>query len=182
MQDKIANVTKVVLFSIIIFLGSFIRLNFGPAVVIMQNALCVLAGVVIGAKLGTASVALWQLALFLGLPVASGGRGSIAVLLTAWGGFYPGMLLGAFVAGLIVKKSTKWRRVILATVSGMLSLYLVGVPWYAIYMAKFSPTALSEKGLLVATITAMIPCVLADAIKVIIITPISFKMRKFLIF
>lgn len=170
--------TFVALFAVFIFLGSFMRFSFGPAVIIMQNALCILVAVLLGGVRGVFPVLLWLFAGLIGLPVFSGGRGGISVILQAWGGFYPGEILGSFVAGLIAgTNKTQTLKVFLALLAGFLLLYVIGVPWYLYFTVQQGLILATKTGILNALLTAMLPCLLADAIKLVICFPLALKLK-----
>lgn len=68
------------LFAALICAGSFFSIPIGPIHIVIQNALAILAGLLLGPVQGAGAVGLFLLAGILGLPVFSGGQSGIAVL------------------------------------------------------------------------------------------------------
>jgi biotin transport system substrate-specific component len=121
------------LFAALISAGAFISipLPFSPVPIVMQNFFAVLAGLTLGPLWGAFSAALFLLAGALGAPVFAGAAGGLAVFLRPSGGFLPGYLLGAFLAGLIAGAPRAEKRprplIITAAVLGFLVVYIPGL-------------------------------------------------------
>ncbi len=145
----------------------------GPAGVplTLQTLGVLLAGALLGAKRGAAAVALYVFLGAVGLPIFSGAKGGIAVLLGPTGGFLLGFILAAFVTGLLTKPllpTYPWVRAFLATLAGATSVYLIGAPWLIVVTGAWQSAA----GLVV-----FIP---GDLIKVVIAVVIAkFVHRAF---
>ncbi|MCI1207729.1 MAG: biotin transporter BioY [Microbacteriaceae bacterium] len=106
-----------------------------PVPVTAQTLGVMLAGTVLGAKRGTASVVLFILLVLIGLPLLSGGRGGPGVLLAPTAGYLVGWIPGVVVTGLIAHAGTRlrWWRVLLgAIVGGVLVVYAFGIPGTAL--------------------------------------------------
>lgn len=112
---------------------------FGSAVPITAQTLGVmLAGAVLGARRGAAATAVVVVLVALSLPVLSGGRGGVGVILGPTGGYLLGWVPGAFVTGLLAER-VLWattrplvRTVLLiaaAVVGGIGVVYALGIPW-----------------------------------------------------
>ncbi|MCL2453819.1 MAG: biotin transporter BioY [Micrococcales bacterium] len=98
-----------------------------------------LAGAVLGARRGTAAVAVVVLLVVASLPVLSGGRGGVGVILGPTGGYLLGWLPGALVTGLLARRAlrlpTKARAFGLVgacLVGGVVVVYALGIPWTAV--------------------------------------------------
>ena len=81
--------------------GAFIAipLPFSPVPIVLQNFFILLIALVLGPRMGTASVALYLLLGALGLPVFAGGRGGFAHFYGPTGGYLAGFLLSAWITG-----------------------------------------------------------------------------------
>ena len=79
-----------------------IDLPFGVPVT-LQSLGPMLAGCLLGARLGLQSQALFLFAVALGLPLLAGGRGSLAVFMSPTSGYLIGFPLAAFTCGLIMQ-------------------------------------------------------------------------------
>ncbi|OQX29933.1 MAG: hypothetical protein B0D92_01095 [Spirochaeta sp. LUC14_002_19_P3] len=89
----------------------------------------ILAGMMLGARRGLASVGLYLLLGLVGLPVFAGGSGGVQVLAGPTGGFLIGYALAAFLSGCIVRVSRTLPFLIVAALAGTLAIYLPGLPW-----------------------------------------------------
>ena len=102
MKNKNIYLTSfIALFGAIVCVGCFIKIPIGVIPIVLQNVLCILTGAIIGGIFGGAPTALFLIAGLIGLPVYSGGTSGVAVWMGPTGGFLPGYLIGAIVAGFI---------------------------------------------------------------------------------
>lgn len=141
------NVTLIALFAALIaVLGLVPQITLLTGVPITAQSLGImLCGTVLGARKGALAVLLFLVPVFLGLPLLSGGRGGIGVLVGPTAGFIVGWPVAAFVTGLIVEK---WRSapVVLtafvgAVLGGIVVLYGFGVVGMALKLGKTLPEA-----------------------------------------
>lgn len=109
-----------------------------PVPVTLQTLGVMLAGLVLGPRLGALAVLLYVGLAVLGLPILPGGRGGLAVLVGPTGGFLVGFVVGAWMIGLLAQRvSAKTEMLILAryfmacVVGGILTVYAIGIPWLA---------------------------------------------------
>lgn len=179
----------VALFAALICAGCFIRIPLGPVPVVLQNALCILTGVLLGGALSGAPAALFLFAGFIGLPVYSGGTSGIAVWLGPTGGFLPGYLIGAVAAGLIAGKPSVAEkklnfalvfRIGCAIFAGMIVLYIPGVIRFS-YWASAAGKIPADKTAFRFTMGAcVIPYIPGDLLKTAICIPVALKLRPVL--
>ena len=190
MKNKIAlNISFIALFAAIICVGCFIRIPIGVIPIVLQNVLCVLCGVLLGGLLAGAPTALFLLAGLIGLPVYSGGSSGLAVWLGPTGGFLPGYLLGAVLAGFIAgKPSVNQKKITLVTairvsiaiIAGMVILYIPGVIRFS-YWATAAGKVPADKTVLAYTMGAcVIPYIPGDILKTVIAIPVALKLRPVL--
>lgn len=189
MNKNILKTTFIALFAAIICIGTFIKIPIGPIPIVLQNALCVLTGVILGGIWGGAPSLVWMLAGLIGLPVYAGGTSGIGVWLGPTGGFLPGYVIGALVASLIAgkpsvseKKDGKARivRVALAMVAGMAILYVPGVIHFARWAVSAGKVP-AEKSVVAYTMGAcVLPYIPGDIIKILVSVPVALKVRPIL--
>lgn len=190
MKNKtILKVSFIALFAAIVCIGCFLRIPLGPIPIVLQNALCVLTGVLLGSYLGGAPTALFLLAGLIGLPVYSGGTSGVAVWAGPTGGFLPGYLIGAIVAGFIAgrpsveekKVSVKTViRITVAMIAGMIILYVPGVIHFSRW-AEAAGRVPAEKTTLAYTMGAcVLPYIPGDIIKAVVSIIIAIKVRPIL--
>ncbi|WP_211359694.1 biotin transporter BioY [Actinocorallia herbida] len=150
----------VVFAAFIAVLGVFPGINVGGSGVpiVLQNIGPVLAACLLGARRGTAAVALFLALAALGLPLLAGGRGGVAPFVGPSGGFLFGYVLSAIVAGLIIARGRRAGLpiLLLAAAAGVASSYVIGVPWLGLYTGDMA-----------AAFTQSLVFVPGDAIKVV---------------
>ena len=142
--------------SIMVVLGLLPPITFGfiPVPITAQSLGPMLAGCIIGARRGAASMLLLVLLVAIGLPVLSGGRGGLAVFAGPTAGYLVGWFFGAYVCGLIAERFVKEDQPELtqfaaflgaSIVGGIAVVYLFGIPWLAYMSGKaFFETALAS--------------------------------------
>ncbi|GAB3277689.1 biotin transporter BioY [Kineosporia babensis] len=110
--------------------GSFSA--FGGVPITAQTLGVMLAGAVLGPRLGALAMIVLLTLVAAGLPLLAGGRGGIAVFTGPSAGYALGWIAGAFVTGLIVHGSAR-RPSVFRIAVGMLAgaivvVYAIGVP------------------------------------------------------
>lgn len=190
MKNKsVLKISFIALFAAIICVGCFIRIPLGVIPIVLQNILCILCGGLLGGLLAGAPTALFLLAGLIGLPVYSGGTSGLAVWMGPTGGFLPGYLLGAIVAGFIAgkpsveQKKITWKnalRVSLAILAGMVILYIPGVIRFS-FWATAAGKVPAEKTAFAYTMAAcVIPYIPGDLLKTVVAIPVALKLRPIL--
>jgi biotin transport system substrate-specific component len=104
---------------------------FGSAVpVTLQTLGVMLAGLVLGARLGALSVLVYLVIGAVGLPVFAGGAAGLSTFAGPSGGYLIGFPVGAFVTGLIAFRGGRFRPALAfpaAVVGGILVIYAFGL-------------------------------------------------------
>lgn len=125
----------------------------------------------LGGKRGTVTIGAYLLLGAVGLPVFSGFRGGLGMLLGATGGY----LLGFLVTGLIywvVEKISGQRGAIIGMILGLLGCYAFGSGWYLLIYA--------EKSALIAIIVKCVaPFVIPDLLKLFLAVSLGKRLRKY---
>ena len=136
------DIVLVALFAAIIVVLGFlppITIPLIAAVPITAQSMGVmLAGCIIGARRGAAAYVLVILMVAIGLPVLSGGRGGLSVLMGPTAGYIVGWVFGAFVTGLIAEQMVRDGQpemrqylgfFIASIVGGIAVVYAFGITW-----------------------------------------------------
>jgi biotin transport system substrate-specific component len=172
---KVREMTYVSLFAaIMIVLGLLppISLPFTPVPITAQTLGVMLAGVVLGARLGSMSMIVFILIIAIGVPGLSGGRGGLGVLVGSSGGFILSWPFAAFLIGYFTDKSQKplkvWKVFIYNILAGIVFVYACGIPVLAA-MTDMSFGAASASSLV------FLP---GDLIKAVIATVLGVKIRE----
>lgn len=189
MNKKVLTTVFIALFVAIICLGGIFKIPLGPVPIVLQNALCVLTGIILGGALAGLPTLVFIIAGLAGLPVYSGGASGIAVLLGPTGGFFPGYLIGAALAGIIAEKPSVAERkegaarvvkVAAAMAAGMVVLYVPGVLWFARWAVSAGKVP-AEKSVMAYTMAAcVLPYIPGDIIKIAVCVPVALAVRPVL--
>jgi biotin transport system substrate-specific component len=146
-----------------------VYLGFTPVPVTLQTMVAILAGMILGRKLGVVAMAQYLLLGLAGAPVFSAAQVGHAALRSATFGYIPGLLLAAYVSGLVWEKLGR-RGVRAAMISGILgaaAVYVIGVPWFACWQ-----TIVTGQSAVVCSTRAwllgMMPFIGADMLKAVI--------------
>jgi biotin transport system substrate-specific component len=137
---KIKEMTYVALFAAIMgVLGLIppIMLSFTPVPITLQTLGVLLAGGILGARLGAMSLTVFLLIVAAGMPLLSGGRGGIGVFVGPSAGYLFSYPIAAFVIGYLINRfqSVKLRNILLVNLTvGIFLLYIFGVPVQAFVM------------------------------------------------
>lgn len=119
------------LFAALIAVGAFVTIPLGPVPFTLQVLFVLLAGLVLGPRLGSVSVLVY-LTLGLFAPVYHGGTSGIAVLAGPTGGYLFGFVLAAMVAGQLGRRASSATLLVLASLVALIPMYAVGAAWLAV--------------------------------------------------
>lgn len=149
-----------------------IPLPFIPVPITAQTLGVMLAGCLLGARLGGLSLLIFVILIGLGAPLLSGGRGGLSILVGPTGGYILSYPLAAFVIGYLVQRVstrvTLWKLLLINVIGGILVVYAVGIPFLS--LVTDVPIAKAAWGNL-----AFIP---GDLIKAVIASLISIRIIK----
>lgn len=124
-----------IFFTCFIIMGSQISIDvpMSPVPIVLANFFTLLAGLVLGKKWGSVSVALYLLCGALGFPVFAKNTGGLQTLFGATGGYLFAYLVSTFFVGMISERGKHgWLRDFFALVVGVLILFFIGLPWLKI--------------------------------------------------
>ena len=110
--------------------GAYLHVPLGPVPIVLTNLFVLLAGLILGSRWGLTSMGVYLMVGAIGMPVFAGGKGGVAYFLGPTGGYLLGFALAAWVVGLISERchgNFAWE--VVAVLSGLISIYGVGVPW-----------------------------------------------------
>lgn len=152
-QNKIRELSLCGLFSALLVVGAFIKISIPlqpfPMHFTLQLFFALLAGFLLGPRLGLTCVCVYLLLGLLGIPVFAAG-GGLSYLLRPTFGFLIGFAFTALLAGFLIKQMAKppfWR-LLLAALGGMMAYYICGMLYfyfisnYAIHMPVTWPMVL----------------------------------------
>lgn len=143
-----------------------------PVPVTGQSMGPMLAGSILGSRLGALSLIVFDLLAAAGVPVLSGMRGGLGIVLGPTGGYILSWPVAAFVVGKLLgnpENRTLTRYIVANTVGGVAVVYLIGASWLGFMQGLDLMTALVEGALL------FLP---GDAVKVFAASLIARALNK----
>ncbi|MCL7416089.1 MAG: biotin transporter BioY [ANME-2 cluster archaeon] len=171
---KVKPLIYAALFAALTAIGAFIKipLPISPVPLTLQVFFVLLAGLVLGARLGGTSMVVYVVLGIIGLPVFSGGSSGLGVLLGPTGGYLIGFVAAAFVTGLIYNKAANSKpSAIGAMIAGLFVIYLFGV----VQLSFIANMSIQQ-----AVAVGMVPFLIGDAIKIIAVLIVADRIRPFL--
>lgn len=170
------DIAYIAMFTAVICVCGWISVPFAVPFT-LQTLGVFLSVAVLGGKRGTAAVFCYLLLGAAGLPVFSGFRGGIGVILDATGGYIAGFLFSALImwaAEVIFGKRTATLAV--SMVIGLMACYAFGTAWFmAVYAATTGPMGLGA-----ALITCVVPYIVPDALKIVIALLLGKRLAKYI--
>jgi biotin transport system substrate-specific component len=117
-------------------LGLFPQISVGPVPITAQTLGVMLAGSILGARRAGLALLAFVVLVAVGLPVLAGGRGGLGIFAGVSGGFVLSWPVAAFVVGWLTERwwhtYTVWRGVSANIVGGILVVYAIGIPHWAV--------------------------------------------------
>jgi len=154
-------------------LGAFVRISlpFTPVPITLQTFFVLLAGALLGRRLGALSQLGYVFLGSLGLPIFAGATGGLIALFGPTGGYLLGFILAAYVIGrvLSVKEKVNFGWVVLAMAIGSLIIYLLG----AIHLALFV-----HLGVRKALLLGVVPFFPGDILKLFAASALYYKLQE----
>jgi biotin transport system substrate-specific component len=146
------------LFTAILSVAAYVAIPVGSVPFTLQVYVVLLAGMVLGPRLGVFSV-LAYLVLGLFAPVYAGGTSGLGALFGPTGGYLFGFLGAALIAGLITERGEgATPKLLVAGIAGLVPIYAVGATWLALQLHLTPGTAV---------LTGVAPFVWLDVLKAV---------------
>lgn len=171
---KLRPLVFTALFAALTACGAFLRIPLAMITITLQYFFTILAGVLLGKKYGALSQAIYVLLGLIGLPVFASGGGFSYVLQPSFG-FLPGLILAAYLIGLICQSGRGFSRILLASAVGTAALYAVGLFYFAAIYAFYLHRAFTLSALFSAVI---LPCLPGDAVKILLAALLAGRIGK----
>ena len=152
-----------------------IMLSFTPVPITLQTLGVLLAGGVLGARLGALSQVVFLLLVATGIPILSGGRGGTGVFVSPSAGYLLAYPITAFCIGYLLSRfrTLRLRNVLIINLTfGILLIYSIGIPVQAFMMnIPF-----------LQTVKLSLVYIPGDILKAIIASYLVFRLRKHPVF
>lgn len=163
--SKSRDLALCALFASLTAIGAFITIPVPPVPFSLQIFFAILAGVILGPKRGSLSIAVYVLLGLCGLPIFTKGAGPAYVLQPTFG-YLAGFILGAWVAGYIMEKrgDDSFRTTLLACFAGAGVDFVIGVVYFYLIINLYMGKGMSLLSVIYSTFLIFIP---ADALLMI---------------
>lgn len=182
-MGKTKKLVLCAMFSALVAAGAFIKIPIGLVPITFQVFFSVLAGLLLGSKLGAISVLTYILIGLAGLPVFTQG-GGVGYIFQPTFGYLLGFAAGAYVTGLILEKSKKKTFItyLIASFAFVLPCYIIGLPYLYCIVNFYVGKSLTVSTVLTSYFLVFLPndilsCILAALIAKRV-KPILIKQRN----
>ena len=131
MRFATKEITLAALFVAFIAIGAYIKIPFGSYVYTLQFFFTLMAGLVLGAKLGAFAVLVYVLMGLVGIPVFTSGGGPQYVLNPTFG-YLIGFIIQAYVGGKFSRniKIPNFKKLFAVNLIGLVIVYVLGISWF----------------------------------------------------
>ena len=168
------------LFTALTAIGAFLSIPLGDVPITLQSMFTILAGLLLGPKLGALSQIVYVLLGLSGMRIFAGFSGGPQCIFKPSFGFLIGFIFAAYVVGKISHggKSIGFKRIFLATLAGTFVIYLFGLPYMYIIlnnvMGKAVPMSTAIKtGYLIFLPGDMLKAILSSLVASRVVTKIN---------
>lgn len=165
---KIRNMVYCAMIAALLTVCAWLAVPVGSAAITMQTFGVFLSLFLFGGKKTVAAILVYLFLGGVGLPVFSGFRGGLGVLLGPTGGYIWGFWVMALLYWLTKRV---WKKPVLSCVLGLLACYTVGTVWYAFaYM--------TVGGLFAILLQCVLPYLLPDAAKLFLAWMLYRRLKR----
>ncbi|OEF96035.1 biotin transporter BioY [Desulfuribacillus alkaliarsenatis] len=164
------------LFTALTIIGTFIKIPTPIVPITLQTLFVILSGALLGSKMGALSQVLYVTLGLIGLPVFSQG-GGFSYIFNPTFGYLLGFIAGSFVIGYIIEhsKNKNMFTFLIANLSGLFVIYLIGVTYMYLILNYVSLTAITINQAIVVGFLTPLP---KDLVVAIFVTIIATKIIR----
>lgn len=141
-HNKLKMMVLSALFAALTAIGTVVlTIPVGELSITTQVFFACMAGLLLGPFWGAASQVIYVVLGLAGMPIFAGKVGGLTYVAKPSFGFLPGLILMAFVIGILTAKlpwKQLWLRMTVACVAGLVVLYLVGLPYMYFILGKLT--------------------------------------------
>lgn len=132
-KRKIIDTIKIAIFPALIISTLWIQIPLpnGVAPITLQSLFVLIAGLYLGVKNGTLSMEIYVIMGAIGIPVFASYQGGFGVLMGPNGGYLVAFIIAAFIVGALkdISYDLTLTKTVFIVFIGMISIYLIGIPW-----------------------------------------------------
>ncbi|NCB63161.1 MAG: biotin transporter BioY [Clostridia bacterium] len=174
MKTEIRMMILAALFAALTAVGAFLQIPLGISSITLQFLFTALAGVLLEARWGALSQAVYVLIGLVGIPVFTQG-GGLGYLFKPTCGFLFGLIPAAWIIGKLTERKAGFLRVLLASAAGLAVLYLVGIPYMYLILNVYLGKGMSLLAVLNAGMFLFLP---GDALKLVVTAAASKPLLR----
>lgn len=179
MEKKVSNKSRSAvftgIFAALITIGAFIKIPVPVIPFTLQYLFVLMAGLVLGGRLGGLSVLVYIAAGLAGLPIFTAGGGP-AYVFTPTFGYLIGFATCAFVAGYLSSKMKKsFKNYLIASLIGLMVLHIIGIPYFYYITNHIVNTPMSLGNVILFCFVYTVP---GDILLSILAVKISMKLKE----
>ena len=168
------EITSVAIFTAALASTSWITIPLGSiAPITLQTIFVMLAGLVLGSRLGTISIVAYIILGAIGLPVFAGFKGGIGILFGPTGGFIFSFIIAVYFIGkmkiIIFINNSIWYICVILIVANLL-IYMIGGTYIKLYLNIN----------LASTLAILYPYIIGDLIKIMVSLYVYTSIRTYL--
>ena len=170
------------MFTALITVGAFIKIPLPMIPFTLQVLFVILAGLLLGKRIGSLSVIVYIVMGLIGVPVFTQG-GGIGYLVKPTFGYIIGFLVAVYIMGSILERSEQitYKRMIVATGIGLFIIYLIGMSNYYIICNFVIHTPISLSFLFKYCFLMCIPGdIISSVLAIFISKRLLLQVRKYI--
>lgn len=140
-HSRTLKLVHIAMFAALMAIGANLTsfLIIGGVPITLQTFFAILAGLILGSRLGAASMIVYALIGLAGVPVFAQFSGGMDTIISPTFGFILSFIMIAYVTGLIAEKSPTRKGFVFAALAGLFVNYVFGTNWmYAAYKLWFA--------------------------------------------
>ncbi|PTX53676.1 biotin transport system substrate-specific component [Melghirimyces profundicolus] len=170
---RVRNMALTAMFAALLAVAGQIAIPIPPVPITLQTMVVMLAGSVLGARMGAASMLIFILLAAFGVPVLSGGKGGLAALVGPTAGYIWSWPVAAYLIGRWTERSVPrlrfWKLFLYHAVWGIAFVYLCGVLWL-VYAVGMDWNAALAGGVL--------PFIPGDVVKAVLASTVALSLFR----
>ena len=157
-NSKVRDLVLCSLFVALIIVGTFIRIPIPVLPFTLQLLFTMLAGLLLGPKLGATSVIIYIILGLIGIPVFTEG-GGIGYIFKPTFGYIVGFAVGAYATGKIAnkEKNPSMRRLLIANFIGLFIVYAFGMIYYYVISNFYLASPIGVKAIILYCFVLAVP-------------------------
>lgn len=157
-NSKVRDLVLCSLFVALIIAGTFIRIPIPVLPFTLQLLFTMLAGLLLGPKLGATSVIIYIILGLIGIPVFTEG-GGIGYIFKPTFGYIVGFAVGAYATGKIAnkEKNPSMKRLLIANFIGLFIVYAFGMIYYYVISNFYLASPIGVKAIILYCFVLAVP-------------------------